>query len=158
MKNVFFRNMAAFALVVGVSLPAIGQVEMTDARNSANFEALEAVDNAILDSVRGGFVTANGVRFDIGIEKASFIDGILQVQNTFRVEDIALFGKGLGSTVSSGDLQNVFSAFNTLIQNNLDQKTIQNLTVIDVNVRNFGNLQNSFVESISGLQDLQVVR
>ena len=158
MKNVFFRKFATFTLVVGLSTPAIAQVEMADAQASANFDTLEAVDNDTLDTMRGGFVTGNGVRVDIGVEKASYVDGVLQVQNSFKVADVALLERTFGATISSGDLQNVSSSFDTLIQNNLDQKTIQNLTVIDVNVKNFSNLQNGFVESIRGLQDVQIVR
>jgi hypothetical protein len=160
MKIVYFRTITItiFSLLVGVSTPGIGQAGMAETQDLANFEVLEAVDNTILDSMRGGFVTGNGVRLDIGVEKASYVDGVLQVQNAFRVEDIALLQQGFGGNVSASDLQNVSSAFNTLIQNNLDQKTIQNYTVIDVNVRNFGNLQNGFVESIRGLQDVQIVR
>jgi hypothetical protein len=158
MKNVFFRNFATFTLMVGLTTPTIALAEMVDAKGSANFDSLEAVDNDTLDTMRGGFVMGNGVTVDIGVQKASYVDGVLQVQNSFRVADVALLERTLGSTVSSGDLQNVSSSFGTLIQNNLDQKTIQNLTVIDVNVRNFSNLQTGFVESIRGLQDVQIVR
>jgi hypothetical protein len=159
MKTVFFRNnISAIVFLVVVSAPGVGHSELTQAPDSANFETLEAVNNDVLDEMRGGFVTGNGVRLDVGVEKASYVDGVLQVQNAFRVEDVALLEKGFGGNVSISDLQNVSSAFNTVIQNNLDQKTIQNLTVIDVNVRDIGNLQNGFVESIRGLQDLQIVR
>jgi hypothetical protein len=147
MKTVFFRNnISAIVFLVVVSAPGVGHSELTQAPDSANFETLEAVNNDVLDEMRGGFVTGNGVRLDVGVEKASYVDGVLQVQNAFRVEDVALLEKGFGGNVSISDLQNVSSAFNTVIQNNLDQKTIQNLTVID------------FVESIRGLQDLQIVR
>jgi hypothetical protein len=158
MKNIVVRNITAFVFLVAVFATGAGHAELTDARESANFETLEAVDNDVLDNMRGGFVTGNGVRLDVGVEKASYVDGVLQVQNAFRLDDIALLEKGFGGNVSISDLQNVSSAFNTVIQNNLDQKTIQNLTVIDVNVRNIGNIQNGFVESIRGLQDLQIVR
>ena len=158
METVFFRNVVVYALLAGTSASAIGQIDTTVAQDSTNFEVLEAVDNEVLDTMRGGFVTADGVRFDIGVEKTSFIDGVLQVQNTFRAEDVSLIQKEFGGTVSSGDLQNVASAFNTVIQNNLDQKTIQNFTIIDVNVKNIGNLQNNFVESMRSVQDLQLFK
>lgn len=134
-------------------------VQIVQAQNVVepeNFEKLQAVENTVLETMRGGFITPDGVKFDIGVQKANFIDGILQVQNSFRADDIAWTGKG--ANVSQSDLQNMASAFNTVIQNNLDQKTIQNLTVIDVNVKNIGNLQNGFVESMRNLQDLQAFR
>jgi hypothetical protein len=159
MKNLIFRIIATFAILIGVFKPELGKAEMPSQLPSMpNFEVLEAVDNQILDDMRGGFMTATGVRLDIGVEKASYVDGVLQVQNAFRMDDVAVLGKGHGGGVSANDLQNISSALNTVIQNNLDQKTIQNFTVIDVNVRNFANFHNGFVDSIRGLQDLQVVR
>jgi hypothetical protein len=158
MKIEIFRDIAIFTLLISASTTGMGQVEMTGNSESANFEALEAVDNAILDDMRGGFVTGDGVRLDVGVQKASYVDGMLQVQNSFRAEDVALLENGFGGNITAGDLQNVTSAFSTLIQNNLDQKTIQNFTVIDVNVRNFGNLQTGFVEAIRGLQDVHTIR
>jgi hypothetical protein len=157
MNTFLFKNMVILAFLVIVSAPGIGFAEVTG-KELATFEVMEAVDNDVLDSMRGGFMAANGVRLDIGVEKASYVDGVLQVQNAFRLEDIDIQGKGFGASVSPNELQNISSALNTVIQNNLDQKTVQNLTVIDVNVNNFTNLRNGFVDSIRGLQDIQVVR
>lgn len=159
MKMVFIRNVATFTLMSTLFTSGILQAEVTvNSEIVADFNGMAAVDNVTLETMRGGFVAGNGVRFDIGIEKASYVDGVLQVQNSFKAEDLALLNTGLGISVNSANLENVSSVFNTLIQNNLDQKTIQNFTVIDVTVRNFSQLQNSTVESIRGMQDLQVIR
>lgn len=154
MKIAIFRK---FTLPIGLALLSPVQAELATGNNQPSFEFLQAVDNETLDGMRGGFVTG-GAKLDIGIEKASYVDGVLQVQNSFRAEDLALFNTGSGVSLKPSDMENISSSLNTLIQNNLDQKRIENFTVIDVNVRNFSSIQNSTIESIRSLQDVQVLR
>lgn len=157
MKILCFSSVVAFVLLAGLCSPAIAQISTTQAQDAESFEQLEALDKAVLATMRGGFLTNDGVMMNIGVDKASFINGVLQAQSSFRVEDLSLIQKSFGGTVSSGDIHNA-SGFNTLVQNNLDQKTIQNFTIIDVNVKNIGNLQNGFIESMRNVQNLQLFK
>lgn len=146
-RNVLFLLVAAF---FGI---ALAQGKPLGNQDDPNFEVLQAVDNKVLDKMRGGFVV-DGVKFDIGMQKVVYADGILQAQNSYDgIGNISLNG----TSISGREIQNLTS-LNTFIQNNLDNRTIQALNVVDVNVKNIGGLQNGFIEAMRGLQNIQLER
>ncbi|MEQ1529658.1 MAG: hypothetical protein ABL925_10100 [Methylococcales bacterium] len=150
MTTLCFRNVFLFGFMVFASRPLFAQMDLATAGETQVFETMQAVDNEVLDDMRGGFVSVDGIKFDIGVGKAIYIDGTLQLQNSFEASNIHFNG----NAVSSSDLQNITSEVKTIIQNSLDNKTIQNYTVLDVNIKNLGG----FVESIRGIQNINAVR
>lgn len=143
-----------YSFWAGISSHALAQGKPLVGHGEAGFETLQAVDNEVLDEMRGGFVV-DGVKFDIGLQKMVYTDGILQAQNTFdNIGNINLNG----NTLTARDVQNLTSSINTLVQNHLDNKTIQALTVVDVNVKNIASLQGGFVEAMRSLQNIQLER
>ena len=142
------------SLLAGISSHTLAQGKPLVGHGEADFETLQAVDNEVLDEMRGGFVV-DGIKFDIGLQKLVYTDGILQAQNTFdNIGNLNLNG----NTLTARDVQNLTSTVNTLVQNHLDNKTIQALTVVDVNVKNIASLQGGFVEAMRGLQNIQLER
>ncbi len=142
-----------FSLLAGCSGLALAQGNPLIDRDELSFEMLQAVDNKVLDKMRGGFVV-DGVKFDIGLQKVVYADGIMQSQNSYDgIGNISLNG----TSISGREVQNL-SSINTFIQNNLDNRTIQALNVVDINVKNVGSLQGGFVEAMRGLQNIQLER
>ena len=122
------------------------------------FDSSDAVSSAHLDTMRGGFITGNGLKISLGIEKAVMIGGVLQTLNTLNIPDLADpngVPQSIASTPSPQDspaVQPIAVAntglnpatgtlvfndgYNTVIQNSLDQETIQNLTIVNATVSN----------------------
>ena len=140
------RTLFTFASIALVSYPVTGRCGLGERPDAPSFEVLEAVDNGTLEEMRGGYDSPEGLHFDIGVGKAIYIGGILQLQNSMEANNISFNGAAL----SAGNLQNLSSEVQSIIQNNLDNRIIQNFTVMDVNVRNFGG----FMEAMKNLQDI----
>jgi hypothetical protein len=152
---------ATCLLLISIAASSFAAGDLSTPQKSVDFELETAVDNEVLGGMRGGFVIDDGVKVDIGINKAFYIDGVLQVEKSLQANDVSLLNKGLGALVS-GDHQIGNSLLNSVIQNNLDGKTIRNELVYEVNVRNLNveHLQNGLLESArgQGLRDIQVLR
>jgi hypothetical protein len=146
MNIIFFIKVLLFALMVGLPVAIFAQGDKSLLQHPQDFDNLRAVDDTLLDKMRGGFVSTEGIKFDVGVGKAIYVDGILQTQNSFALNNIHFNGQA----ISAGNLQNISSDVKTIIQNNIDNKTIQNFTVLDVNVKNFGG----FMESMRNIQDI----
>lgn len=124
------------------------------------FEGFPAVSSGQLDTMRGGFHTRSGLQISLGITKAVMIDGVLQTMNTLNIQNLArLQGLESGFTATGLLPETVTlvrnSGFNTLIQNSLNQKNIQSLTIIDSTVTNAGlfrqiNLMSRINEQLIG--------
>ncbi|CAG7855879.1 hypothetical protein MCAMS1_00173 [biofilm metagenome] len=119
------------------------------------FEAVKLVDDSVLDEMRGGFTTLDGVTVNIGVGKAIFIDGVLQQQYSFNVDKVNLNG----TMVPVNGMPNIGESVTTILQNNLDNKQIQNFTVIDVAVRNLPpNFNQQALESTRDVQDMRAIQ
>lgn len=101
-----------------------------------------------LDGMRGGFIASNGMVIDFAFSANTLVDGELINQVTLNNVDTALNSgalqnivqignknSGFSGTIAPGDLPNVL----TVIQNNLDNVTIQQVNLFDLNVQNFNN-------------------
>lgn len=114
-----------------------------------------AVDPALLDELRGGFMTGDGMALSFGIERAVFVNGELLATTRVRIPDVARmsseqaqaladFNEGMVVQVGGG---NTFARAGNLngilIQNTLDGQDIRALTTVDVGV-----------DTLSAFQDL----
>lgn len=127
--------LACSALLLGGALPAM-----------AAPEALwVSVDDETLSTLRGGFINSEGFQISFQLENVISIDGVLQVQNRVEVP----WGSGRPGFHSifqeSGDsggvnLSVASNGLATLIQNTMDDKSIQHLRVINVEMRNLGGI------------------
>lgn len=124
----------------------------------AGLQADVAIDEE-LDSMRGGFTSADGLEISFGVEQAVFIDGILQIATNFTTlplttilqQQIDTRSTNLILTQRVNILQNDFSAvtvvadglrpqLDTLIQNSGDQRVIDTFTMINATVSSLGLL------------------
>ncbi|HEY1139876.1 MAG TPA: hypothetical protein VGE88_06685 [Lysobacter sp.] len=105
-----------------------------------------AVDPALLDEMRGGFMTAGGTSLSFGIERAVFVNGELLATTRVQIPDIARmtadqarelerFNQGVVVQVGNG---NTFAPSGApgglVIQNTLDGQDIRALTTVNVGV------------------------
>ena len=118
-------------------------------------QQLASVDTASLDDVRGGFeLEGSSLKFTIGIERAVYINGNLVATNVLNLKDLQSSAGGTSvagaspAAASSGALvvQNGPAGSNyvapqvaqnptaTVIQNSLNDQTIQNRTTINASV------------------------
>jgi hypothetical protein len=120
------------------------------------FDAAMQVDDAVLETQRGGFVSPEGLLMNIRISRESFVNNVLQPQNSFTTGNIQINGHA----ISAGDLTAINHAVNTVIQNNLDNRAISIITTMAIDVKNIGALVESAksLEDIRSSQDMQALR
>lgn len=107
------------------------------------------VDDYTLDDMRGGFLVAGGLEISFSIERAVMIDGELVSRTMIEVPRAEA---AVGSPADAVTIP--LSGFMTLIQNSLDFKTIENLTIIDLEV---SNLRSIAVASFGAMLTDQIV-
>jgi hypothetical protein len=157
--ELLIKMFAAFVLT-GLSAGLAAQPNQESVFNQ--FELASSVDDGVLDSMRGGFVTTEGIKLDLGFQRSTVVDGVTEIQNAFHIQNIDVQGRDLARTISTGDMANITSAMHSVIQNNLDNKTIQINTQLDLTVKSLDivQLQNGLLnaESINGIRNVQVLR
>jgi len=131
----------------------------------------KAVSNDQLDTLRGGFETGNGMTVSFGLVRTVTINGDVVNRTSFNLPDVSKISAEQARAVSAAIAEtsvvqngsgNVVSdsvrsqlAGGTLIQNSLNNQTIQTLTVINAGVNSLGlfkslNLQNALKDSLFG--------
>ena len=116
-----------------------------------------AVDPALLEDMRGGFQTANGMSLSFGIERAVFVNGEMIASTRVQIPDVgrmtsdqaqelARFNQGQVIQVGGGNTFEPSTTFNgLLIQNTLNDQDIRALTTVNVGV-----------DTLSAFQDLNM--
>jgi hypothetical protein len=117
-------------------------------RNRGSASTEDTIGNEELDKMRGGFVTNNGMVIDFAFSANTLIDGQLINQVVLNTVDIAANSGSLRNVIQTGHGNKAFdSAMDinvlpnvlTVVQNNLDNLTIQQLNLLDLSVKNMGN-------------------
>lgn len=127
-----------------------GAINTRAATNPIGGDAV-ALSAPTLDGVRGGFVTDTGLQISFGIERAVYLNGNLVTTTSLNLSDLGKLsagqappvnlGTGGGLTLLQSGSGNTFlpgaispSAVGTVIQNSLDNQSIQTITRIDAAV------------------------
>ena len=109
-----------------------------------DFRGQHPVSDAVLDSMRGGFQSdPNGPMMSFGIEKSVYVNGrlvtstVLNIPNMVQLTNnpsnaFTLIQNGTGNVMTSPPSS--LPALMTVIQNSLDNQSIQNQTVINATV------------------------
>ncbi|MDI9240028.1 hypothetical protein QLQ15_14030 [Lysobacter sp. LF1] len=118
-----------------------------------------AVDPALLDDLRGGFMTEHGMTLSFGIERAVFVNGELAATTRVQIPDVArmtpdqareLARFNDGVVVQVGPNNHFEPAGNlsgVLIQNSLDGQDIRALTTVNVGVDTLAAFQDLNTQS-----------
>lgn len=114
------------------------------------FDHMEPVSDAELSKMRGGFITPGGLIIDFAISTRTLVDNQVISDVTYNAETL--------QNLSSGDeLKNLIQIggnnslaldelannpnIGIVIQNSLDEKVIQQFSILDVTVENFTKFQ-----------------
>jgi hypothetical protein len=139
---------------------AIAGQGLAGARDNA-FDPAQAVDAAVLDGLRGGFVTPGGLVVSLGIERIVSINGNVLERSQLELGDLGSLTSGTSKLAGDAGqvrlIQNGSSAVNvdlgrnvlggTLIQNSLNDQLISNQTIINASVNARGLLQTMNFQS-----------
>ena len=122
-----------------------------------------AVESHLLDDMRGGFDTPLNLTLSFGIERAVYLNGALVTTTSFNlpalggimrddasgqatpVSSVALLQNGSGNTFVTPTIAPLAA---TVIQNTLNNQTIQNLTTINASANSPQLLRNNFLQSL----------
>jgi len=156
--NLCKRATASVSLLVACTITSQAAPLSSDA-----FKGSAKVGDRELDHVRGGFslsTNSGALQIAIGIERAVYIDGVLQVMNTLN---LPLLGSGGGaeSILPVADLvQNGSGSYlvpssasaspgnvMTVVQNSLNNQSISNLNIINATVTGQSLLQSLALSS-----------
>ncbi|MFP3549890.1 hypothetical protein SB861_04130 [Paraburkholderia sp. SIMBA_049] len=111
-----------------------------------------AISEEKLDTMRGGFDVANGLKVSFGVSRMAVVNGNLVTQTSFNIPDLSnmttqqaqslaaanigsLLQNGGGNIAQQGSVQGLSGA---VIQNTLSNQNIQALTTINASVNSLG--------------------
>jgi hypothetical protein len=162
----FARNiLAVFVILLSADCLA------NDAR-AEGFGNFMPVSDDVLASLRGGFVTSDGVEISIGLEELILINGMLQSRYALDLGGLTKPAPGSNVNHEVSAFMNTFqmgpgnsapnianssgnSAVFNIIQNSLDSQVIHHLTELDITVSNMKRFQ---APNLGRLMDFQVTQ
>jgi len=134
-SDMLLKNLYMMVLFVTMSGSA-ASMETKDVEQNLETEKWHKVSDTRLAFSRGGFILPNGVIVDISFEKLLFRNGeqtassyFETANNQYLVDDGKLNIPGL-----SNDL------FQSIIQNDLDNQTLQTINNINIDIKNLNNI------------------
>lgn len=121
----------------------------------------EKIPDTDLNQYRGGYVDSSGVMIRFGLEKTVLIDGMVEFKSLFQLSldeaglavqtpvRNALVQMGQHNQYTSQTTSQIINnALTTVIQNNMDNKIIQNIQQFNIEISNIGQLNNRGVQSL----------
>jgi hypothetical protein len=171
MKKTVAGALIGILLAAGMAMggPSFARAE-TD-----GFVGVEIVSAEELDATRGGYKAGTDLMFSFGIEKAVYVNGVLEATNSLNLLSPGGGAAQLSQATSFDLVQNGsgipnsgkdFSAFTlpgqgfqgTIIQNNLDHQTITNVTRISVGLNVLGAYRENNLSAIMSHQLIRSLR
>jgi hypothetical protein len=139
------------------------------------FGGAEIVSMQELDATRGGYQAGKDLMFSFGIEKAVYVNGVLEATSSLNLLQPGGGASRLSQAPSFQLIQNGsgipnlgkdFSAFTlpgqgfqgTIIQNHLDGQTIMNVTRISVGLNVLGAYRENNLSAILSQQQIRSLR
>jgi hypothetical protein len=142
-------------MLLGLWPPAVGADDLSAAIVASDQE---------LSVLRGGFVTDDGLLVSFGIERATYVNGVLDTASTFTVSRLGGAG-GLQQSASATPVSyagkliqigpagsnyfdpgkvtsNILPGGFTVIQNTLNNQIVKNITTINASVTNMNLFRN----------------
>lgn len=136
-KSSIFRLFVKTGLWVAVLAgPGVYADEIADIADQPSGRWSRASDSE-LDQLRGGFALPNGVNIDFSLDRVTYLNGALVASTSFQLPSNA-------SLFQNGDLNQApvmtGPALGSVIQNNLDNQVIKNVTDVNIAVSNLKNM------------------
>ena len=130
----------------------------------------EAIPDRELARMRGGFINAEGLKIDVGLESLVRVNGELRSAVDVQLPDLTELATGAGGLASQleviqngpgnslpGNLADQVSGLGTVIQNSLNDQVIQNLKSLNIDIRGYrglgdaqlkGRIQSQIIDSL----------
>ncbi len=160
-------------LVFVVFLVAAVRVEAGSGADG--FEGAEVVPVEELESTRGGYKAGTDMMFSFGIEKAVYVNGVLEATNSLNLLSPGGGAGGFSRVPFPGTLVQIgnpgdpnsgtnFSAISPdnfrgiIVQNSLDQQRIANITKISVGLNILGAYRENNLSAILNQQLFRSIR
>jgi hypothetical protein len=136
-KSSSYRQFMMAGLWVAVLAgPGVYADEIADISDQSSDHWSRASDSE-LDQLRGGFALANGVNIDFSLERLTTLNGVVVSSTSFRLPDDAFLFQNGGLNQAPAMTG---AALNSVIQNNMDNQVIKNMTDINIAVSNLKNM------------------
>lgn len=130
------RLMVAFIIMMGSGLVSAASRDNIALEQSLDTEKWLKVSDTRLADSRGGFILPNGLIVDISFEKRIFRNGEETANSYFQTPSNL-------NLVKNGEL-NIPGLSNTLfqsiVQNDLDNQTLQTVNNINIDIKNLNNI------------------
>jgi hypothetical protein len=164
------QALLAFSLISLI----LGEVARAD--DELPFSPKQAIELQRLDELRGTFMTDNGLKISLGIERSVFVNNELVATTFLNIPDLAalsargaapgqlqgspvtLVQNGPGNALGQSVLQSFGSGLLTIVQNSLDNQLIQGRTIINTNISGVGSLGLSNTISALNVQSRAAAR
>ncbi len=154
LKCLFFGLLLAF--LMGAGTPAFARDHSPEASDDGDDVLFneEPIGDEDLDGMRGGFVTSNGMVIDFSFSANTLINGQFINQIVLNTANVSAAAGNLRRIIQVGEGNRAFDSgpvidglpnVLTVVQNNLDNLTIQQLNILDLTVQNMGNFINQAV-------------
>ena len=149
-KKMFLAT--TFTMMMGAGTSAVASQYSSTVLDN-NFDVLfneeQILNDDELDDLRGGFIASNGMIIDFALSTNTLVNGQLINQvllnsvdqsaiSTTSLQNIVQIGEGnsaFSDTIDLDSLPNVL----TIIQNNLNDITLQQVNLLDLSIKNFDN-------------------
>lgn len=156
-------RMRRLSAVVGIALCVVPPWSSA----AGPFDQAQAITDARLDTLRGGFDAGGGVMVSFGIQRAVEVNGQLITKTNFNIPDLARItpeqAQRAGAALAASNLvrngvSQIPSAQGTggifVIQNSLDNQVIRSTTTLNVSTTSLGMVQA--LNSLATLRDALV--
>jgi hypothetical protein len=148
----------AFALIILLPARMASADEAGDQGGTAIFQEKYSLESDALDDMRGGFVVSNGMVIDFSFSSNTLVDGQLINQLVLNstesiqhsLQNIIQIGEG-HSAFKGAAMKDLPQVLN-IVQNNLDDLTIQQVNLFDLEV---GGMQAYRRDAIGPEMDFQ---
>lgn len=139
-----------FLMAISVAFPAMAG-SFDGAAKEDSFDVARAVPDNELAKMRGGFLSAGGLRFDFALQTHTIVDGVAQNDvsiSTRNLEGInandlkQLIQVGQGNQVAALDALAENPALLNIVQNTQDNAVIQRFNTLTVDVSNVAAIRN----------------
>ena len=130
--------MVAFIIIIGSGLVSATSRDNIAFEQSLDTEKWLKVSNTRLAYSRGGFILPNGVIVDISFEKLMFRNGEETSSSYFQTpnnQDLVKNGKLNIPELST-------TLFQSVVQNDLDNQTLQTINNINIDIKNLNNINS----------------
>ncbi|MGZ5012018.1 MAG: hypothetical protein ACXV74_13765 [Methylobacter sp.] len=137
-KSSIFRQfvLAGFWIAVSVG-PGVLHADEIPGITAQQSDSWSRASDSELDQLRGGFALANGVNVDFSLDRVTYLNGALVASTFFQLP-------GNASLFQNGALNQAPGmtgpALGSVIQNNVDNQVIRNVTDINIAVSNLKNM------------------